>query len=176
MREWLPLPTPYLSPRLSFLICKMRMLYFIVWKKVCSVSQEPITCSNWEIVAQSSEKNWRPNSGSNTDFQDDLSQQTCLFWASVFPSVKRVVMGIFNLLTITHLSTCFVPGAALTILYPKILKGGIIVIPVAPSRKQAQKGKAVSPDHTSENSPGGPVAKTLHSQLRGLRLDPWSGN
>ena len=104
------------APDSSSLICKMRMLYFIVWKKVCSVSQEPITCSNWEIVAQSSEKNWRPNSGSNTDFQDDLSQQTCLFWASVFPSVKRVVMGIFNLLTITHLSTCCCTHAKLSFL------------------------------------------------------------
>ena len=24
--------------------------------------------------------------------------------------------------------------------------------------------------------PGGPVAKTLRSQCRGLRFDPWSGN
>ena len=24
--------------------------------------------------------------------------------------------------------------------------------------------------------PGGPVAKTLHSQCRGPRFDPWSGN
>ena len=24
--------------------------------------------------------------------------------------------------------------------------------------------------------PGGPVAKTLHSQCSGSRLDPWSGN
>ena len=28
----------------------------------------------------------------------------------------------------------------------------------------------------SRDFPGGPVAKTLHSQCRGPRFDPWSGN
>lgn len=59
-------------------------------------------------------------------------------------------MGIFIYLQQhLHLYTCFVPGAVLTALYPKSCKVGLIIIPIAPPRKQAQKGKAVSQDHTS---------------------------
>ena len=34
----------------------------------------------------------------------------------------------------------------------------------------------VGEDPTSRDFPGAPVAKTLHSQSKGPRLDPWSGN
>ena len=40
---------------------------------------------------------------------------------------------------------------------------------------QRMEGKAVH-FKNSEDFPGGPVARTLCSQCRGPRFDPWSGN
>ena len=47
-----------------------------------------------------------------------------------------------------------------------VLSGYVIYHPIVCGLKE----------HTFRDFPGGPVAKTLHSQCRGPRFDPWSGN
>ena len=39
-----------------------------------------------------------------------------------------------------------------------------------------KRDKKEKKKNQSEDSPGGPMARTLSSQCRGLGLDPWSGN
>ena len=48
----------------------------------------------------------------------------------------------------------------------------VIIIPILQIRKLRNRSLTL---FTIRDFPGGPVAKTPHSQCRGLGFDPWSG-